>query len=327
MAVRLTMRRLRSFIREAWPDESWYEDPDADLDAQAMNARVEEDYGSLWKDIRAGDVISFSPIVSIGSAFAAALDDFPQVVSGEVEGVKNGIVGFKKPIVLPQYDVKWSDFGKGKHSRSDRYFHVPGEWYGTAEPTEYLADRRRSVLDDVRSVKRNEAEGYYDYEESPNVDAMLSSHKRAIARIDRAMNDEVLLADVQDRIDSFRFIEFVSRGARREKLADVKGLKKADLITYVIAVLGQLGKDDILRIVARLEDKPYMRNSNGSYFTGQNPGPYGKPGIVDDVIAKAGKGPRGAILYDLTDKGRSMAQRALARLGEEPARVADAETR
>jgi len=51
---------------------------------------------------------------------------------------------------------------------------------------------------------------------------------------------------------------------------DTKRFKKIDLICAVLAAHGPLHKDDVLRRVAILEGKPWVKGSNSDYFTIQS---------------------------------------------------------
>ena len=103
-----------------------------------------------------------------------------------------------------------------------------------------------------------------------------------------------------------------------QKLADVTGFTKRDLIAYVIQVNGEgkLGRDPIMKKVAALEGKPWVPTSNTDYFLGVQSEPDTK-----GTLRKAAKGKHGRILYGLGADGRARAAKVLARLGEEPGRI------
>ncbi len=102
------------------------------------------------------------------------------------------------------------------------------------------------------------------------------------------------------------------------KSADITGFTKYDLIAYVIHINGEgkLTRDPIMKKVAALESKPWIRTSNTDYFMRLESGPSAK-----GTIYKAGKGKYGRILYGLGAEGRNRAAKVLARLGPEPGRI------
>ena len=266
-------------------------DPDDEADAKDFNARIKQEYGPTWSSIKRGDTIRFSPIVSVESAIVSAIAGAPDMVIGKVKNVSQGFIIFEEPVMVPAHSL---GAPPGERSQEESGFRFSSPWQGPVSIESWLYDT--NLTDDEPSS------------------ALVARMQKIVNRL---RGDEALQDEVARKIETFHSVEVIEQGP--EEAAVIKGFKKAELIAYTILVLGPMGREPILKVVDALEGKPHNPGSNVSYFIGQNPGPYGKPGIVDDVIVKSGKGPKGAILYDLTDKGRSMAQKVLDRLSKFPA--------
>jgi hypothetical protein len=126
--------------------------------------------------------------------------------------------------------------------------------------------------------------------------------------------------DLDPRIIDMEFAAVVPAQISLPRLAGAKGFTKLDLMAYVIHVNGEgkLSRDPIMKKVAELEGKPWVRTSNTSYFSGVESGGSAQ---ASGTLRKAATGPRGAILYGLGQEGRARATKVLARLGPEPGRI------
>lgn len=118
---------------------------------------------------------------------------------------------------------------------------------------------------------------------APKVNAALAS-----TRAEALHNSFFMGIDVVQRVDTD------PRFAVGQHTAP-KGTSKNELIFQVLADAGEpLSKDDILQRVAKLEGKPYVPTSNGSYFAPSN-----KKSLVARGIILPVKGSKGRVLYKL----------------------------
>jgi len=261
------------------PDYNHLDDWDDVADMKDFNNRVGEEFDKVWRDIKKGDVIQFSPVKSVMGATVSVLKGIPNMVTGTVKGVLRGKVVFTEPVIAPSY----------------LYFH-----HELQEHDEFdFSEKWRDEVD-VGSWARGNR-GLY------------RNDKRMSAIIERMLNDPDFEAAIQDRVETFHAVEIIERAPERA-VVDISGFTKSDLICYVLSVRGPMRKDDVLKVVAFLEDKPYKQGSNVTYFS--------QAGMVGDTIDNVGIAPgtRNAALYDVTDKGRAIGERVRGRLGDEPAK-------
>ncbi len=258
------------------PDDH-HTDWDDEADRKDFNNRVSQEFDKVWRDIKKGDVIQFSPVKSVMGATVSVMNGIPDMVTGTVKGVLRGKVVFEEPVVAPSY--YHNEFQEHEE------FNFSEKW--------------RDVVD-VGSWARGNQELYRHV-------------KRLSAVIERMLNDPDFEAAIQDKVETFHAVEIIERASERA-MVDISGFTKSDLICYVLSVRGPMRKDDVLKVVAVLEDKPYKQGSNVTYFS--------QAGMVGDTIENVGIAPgtRNAALFDVNDHGRTIGERVRSRLGDEPAK-------